>query len=105
MSASSAPVPATAPVDRPVPRRRGFAARTWGIAWRAGAALLFVVALLAVWLLFFFPDRLAVRVAASEAKKFGVVLSIGRLDLKPLSGVTLEKLAVDVPANAGMQAP
>src|SRR6478752_6014263 len=103
----TAPAPASAPVvPRPAPRRlRRALRRPWQIARRTAAALVVLVAALAVWLLYFFPNGLAADLAQSQAKRFGVSLSIGRLELHPLSDVTIEKLALDVPTNAGMKAP
>ncbi len=56
----------------------------------------------ALWIIFFFPNDLVRGVTQDAAKSFGISLSIGSLDVHPLSGVVVEEVTVDVPANRAL---
>jgi hypothetical protein len=107
---SSIPVPAGSPPATPAapparPKRslpRRILRRTARfLMWTALTAVL-IGAIAAVWILWFFPNGIAASTATSLAKDYGISLTIGKLDVRPLHGATVEGLAIDVPSNRAL---
>lgn len=97
-----APAPPSPPAKKPRSRVRRIVEGIFrGIAWSI-LLLTLIVAGIAIWLLWFFPNEPAARFAEKAALRYGWTLKIGALDLKPLEGVTIRDLSIDVPANRAL---
>ena len=100
----SAPASTAAPPPPKKPRsrlRRVVEGIVRGVAWSI-LILVLVVTGIAIWLLWFFPNEPAARFAEKAALRYGWAVKIGTLDLRPLEGVTVTDLSIDVPANRAL---